>query len=128
MLAAKSLSAFLLVMLFLTAAFPAAPVSAQIEMMLDLPPGIAMQAQPLLEQMMQHMQEMGMSGAEMHMMMADMQMMVNVLPPGIFLQILELMLQLEMPEMMQLHMLIHEGNLIQQPPGQVLNFVKDLAG
>lgn len=127
MLTVKSFGAVLIVTLLFAAAFSAAPASAQMEMMLDLPPGIAMQAQPLLEQMMQHMQQMGMSEAEMQMMMDDMQMMADVLPPGIFLQILELMLQLEMPEMMQLHMLIHQSDLLQQPPGQVLNFVKDLA-
>ena len=122
----KFFGSLLVVAVLFAAAFPAAPVSAQAEMTLDLPPGIAKQAQPLLEQMMQHMQEMGMSEAEMQMMMADMQMMADRLPPGIFLQILELMHQLDMPEMMQLHMLMHQGDLLQQPPGQVLVFVKGL--
>ncbi|HEX7975363.1 MAG TPA: hypothetical protein VF498_13220 [Anaerolineales bacterium] len=123
----KLFGAVLLVTLVFAAVFPAAPVSAQMEMMLDLPPGIAKQAQPILEQMMQHMQQMGMSEAEMQMMMADMQTMVDQLPPGIFLQLLKLMVKLDMPEMMQLHMQIHQGDLLQQPPGQVLIFVNGLA-
>ena len=103
------------------------PVSAQEMPMLNLPPGIAKQAQPLLEQMMQHMQEMGLSPEQMEMMMADMQMMADQLPPGIFLQLLRLMLQLDMEEMMLLHQEIHQGTLLQQPPGQILTFVLDLA-
>lgn len=94
---------------------------------LNLPPGIAKQAQPLLEAMMAHMEQMGMSPAEMDMMMADMQAMADQLPPGIFLQILELMPQLDMDAMMALHQQMHEGNLLQQPPGQILRYVKELA-
>ena len=60
----------------------------------DLLPGIAAQAQPLLMAMMTHMQQMGLSLEQMEMMMADMQMMADQLPPGIFLQILRLMSQL----------------------------------
>ena len=101
-------------------------VSAQEMPMLDLPPGIAKQAQPLLEQMMHHMQQMDLSPEQMEMMMADMQMMVEQLPPGIFLQLLRLMLQLEMEEMMMLHQEMHQGALIQQPPGQILVFVRGL--
>ena len=52
---------------------------------LDLPPGIAAQAQPLpAAAMMTHMQQMGLSLEQMEMMMADMQMMADQLPPGIF--------------------------------------------
>lgn len=95
--------------------------------MLNLPPGIADQAQPLLVEMMAHMQQMGMSPEQMEMMMADMQMMADQLPPGIFLKLLELMLQLDMEEMMTLHQQIHQGALLQQPPGQILTFVLELA-
>lgn len=95
---------------------------------LDLPPGIAAQAQPYLEAMMAHMQQMGMSEMQMEMMMADMQAMADILPPGIFLQILQLMSDLTMPEMMQLHQQLHQDDLLQQPPGQILLAVRTLAG
>jgi hypothetical protein len=101
--------------------------SAQEAAMINLPPGIAAQAQPLLEAMMAHMQQMGMSPEQMEMMMADMQTMAGQLPPGIFLQILQLMSQLDMEEMMMLHQQIHQGTLLQQPPGQILTFVLELA-
>ena len=94
--------------------------------MLDLPPGIAAQAQPLLMAMMTHMQQMGLSLEQMEMMMADMQMMADQLPPGIFLQILRLMSQLDMEDMMFLHQQIHMGDLLQQPPGQILTFILEL--
>jgi hypothetical protein len=54
--------------------------------------------------------------------------MADQLPPGIFLQLLQLMTQLEMPAMMEVHEAMHDGDLLQQPPGQVLRFVRDLAG
>jgi hypothetical protein len=101
--------------------------SAQ-EMHLDLPPGIAKQAEPLMMDMMAHMDEMEVSEEEMAMMMEEMQMMADQLPPGIFLQLLQLMTQLEMPAMMEVHEAMHDGDLLQQPPGQVLRFVRDLAG
>ena len=63
--------------------------------MLDLPPGIAAQAQPAHGDD-DDMQQMGLSLEQMEMMMADMQMMADQLPPGIFLQILRLMSQLDM--------------------------------
>lgn len=94
---------------------------------LDLPPGIAMQAQPLIAAMMDRMQEAGMSHEQMHMMMADMQGMAAQLPPGIFLQILRLMPQLDMADMMTLHQAAHQGDLLQLPPGQILRFVRELA-
>jgi hypothetical protein len=95
---------------------------------LDLPPGIAAQAEPYLEAMMAHMQQMGMSEMQMEMMMADMQAMADILPPGIFLQILQLMSDLTMPEMMTLHQQLHQGDLLQQQPGQILITVRALAG
>lgn len=102
-------------------------VSAQEMPTLNLPPGIAAQAQPLLEAMMVHMQQMDLSPEQMEMMMADMQMMADQLPPGIFLQILRLMSQLGMEDMMFLHQQIHMGGLLQQPPGQILIAVLELA-
>ena len=36
------------------------------------------------------------------------------------------MLQLDMEEMMLLHQEIHQGTLLQQPPGQILTFVLGL--
>lgn len=91
---------------------------------LDLPPGIAWQAEPLLEDMLAHMQQMGMPAEQM---MPMMQSLADQLPPGIFLQILQLMPSLAMPDMMQLHQSLHDGDLLQQPPGQILRFVRDLA-
>lgn len=99
-----------------------APASA-----LDLPPGVAVQAQPLLDAMMAHMQASGMSPDELHHMVMHMQTLADQLPQGIFLQILQLMLQLDMDDMMVLHHAMHEGNLLQQPPGQILGFVRALA-
>ena len=75
--------------------------------------------------MMTHMQQMGLSLEQMEMMMADMQMMADQLPPG-FLQILRLMSQLDMEDMMFLHQQIHMGDLLQQPPGQILTFILEL--
>ena len=93
--------------------------------MLDLPPGIAAQAQPLLMAMMTHMQQMGLSLEQMEMMMADMQMMADQLPPGIFLQILRLMSQLDMEDMMFLHRDTH-GRPAAAAPGQILTFILEL--
>lgn len=102
--------------------------SAQTMPSLDLPPGIADQAQPYLEAMMAHMQQTDMNPEQMQMMMADMQAMVDQLPPGIFLQILQLMPELTMQEMMSLHQQLQQGDLLQQPPGQILLAVQALAG
>lgn len=117
-----------LVLVLALAGLSTGVASAQPMPALDLPPGIAAQAQPYLEAMMAHMEEMGMGEMEMEMMMADMQMMVDALPPGIFLQILQLMSELTMPEMMSLHQQLHQGDLLQQPPGQLLRTVRELAG
>jgi len=107
--------------------FPIRAVSAQEMPMLELPPGIADLAQPLLEAMMEHMQQMGISPEQMELMMADMQTMADSLPPGIFLEILKLMPQLNMEEMMSLHQQMHQGDLLQQAPGEILVFVRRLA-
>lgn len=108
-------------------AVPVGRAAAQEGAALDLPPGIAMQAQPLLEDMMERMQQMGMSSEQMQIMMADMQTMADQLPPGIFLQLLELMPRLGMQEMMELHQQLHQGGLLQQPPGQILRVAQGLA-
>jgi hypothetical protein len=76
--------------------------------------------------MMDHMQQMGMSPEQMEMMMADMRAMVGQLPPGIFLELLRLMPQLGMEEIMALHQQMHEGDLLQQPSGQILSYVQKL--
>ena len=65
--------------------------------------------------MMTHMQQMGLSLEQMEMMMADMQMMADQLPPGIFLQILRLMSQLDMEDMMFLHQQIHMETCCSSP-------------
>ena len=102
--------------------------AAQPATTLNLPPGIAKQAQPLLDNMMAHMQQMNLSPEQMQMMMADMQAMADQLPPGIFLQLLKLMPQMDMSAMMQFHQAIHSGDLLQSPPGQILKFARELAG
>lgn len=107
--------------------FTGASAAAQEMSILNLPPGIAKQAQPLLQDMMSQMQQMNLSPEQMEMMMADMQAMANQLPPGIFLQLLEVMSQLDMSEMMQLHQALHNGGLLQAPPGQILRFARELA-
>lgn len=112
---------------FVLAALPASLAFADGMPGLDLPPGITAQAQPHLDAMMQRMQQNGMSHEQMHMMMSDMQTMADQLPPGIFLQLLKLMPELDMQEMMALHQQMHQGDLLQQPPGQILKYVKQLA-
>jgi hypothetical protein len=59
--------------------------------------------------------------------MAHMQTLVDNLPSGIFLQILKLASELGDAEMMSLHHQLHEGDLLQQPPGQILKVVRKLA-
>ena len=115
---------FMVVLSLVLAGFTAGVVSADAVSSLNLPPGIAKQAQPLIAEMMQ---QMDMDHGQMHDMMAHMQTMADELPPGIFLQILELMLQIDMPDMMTLHQQMHQGDLLQQPPGQILKVVRQLA-
>jgi hypothetical protein len=95
---------------------------------LDLPPGIEAQSQPLLDDMMERMSNMpGMTDKMMMQHMLHMQTMADELPPGIFLNLLKLMPELDMPDMMALHEAMTQGDLMQQPPGQILKFVKNLA-
>jgi hypothetical protein len=117
---------FLFVLVLVFAAVPLGVVSAQPPSALNLPPGIEKQAQPYIEAMMQRMQDMGMSLEQMQMMMADMQSMADQLPPGIFLQVLKLMPQLEGNDMMAVHQQLHQGDLLKQPPGKILIFIKSL--
>ncbi|MFQ5614838.1 MAG: hypothetical protein ACE5H9_22170 [Anaerolineae bacterium] len=118
----------LFVLILTLTGLPVGVASAQDMPSLDLPPGIAAQAQPLLEAMMEQMQQSGMSHNQMQMMMVDMQAMADQLPPGVFLKILELMLQLDMADMISLHQQIHQDGLLEQPPGQILKAVKRFAG
>ena len=69
---------------------------------------------------------MGLSLEQMEMMMADMQMMADQLPPGIFLQILRLMSQLDMEDMMFPHQQIHMGPRCSSPQSQILTFILEL--
>ncbi len=92
-----------------------------------LPPGIAMQAQPLIADMMARMQQMGMSAEQMQGMMADMQRMTRQLPPGIFLELLKVMSRLDLQEMMAFHEQLHQGDLLHQPPGQILRVARGLS-
>ncbi|MCB0114479.1 MAG: hypothetical protein KDD84_10325 [Caldilineaceae bacterium] len=110
---------------------PAGTVSAQSHASMtmpdtsSLPPGIAKKVEPLLQQMMDKMNGMeGMSHPPAH--MQHLQALINQLPPGILIQVLEAMLEFDMPAMMQFHQAIEEG-LLSQPPGQILNFAQALA-
>lgn len=125
-------TSILVAMVLILAGISVGAASADSMPALDLPPGIEDQAQPLLEDMSARMQQMGMTHEHMtheqqHMMMENMQAMADQLPPGIFLQILALMPQLDMADMMLLHQEMHQGDLLQQSPGQILLFVQDLA-
>lgn len=106
---------------------PAGSAFAQTPSGLNLPPGIAAQAEPLLIAMTAHMESTGMSSEEIQTMSADMQTLAAQLPPGIFLQILRVMPRLDMAAMMTFHQQIEQGQLLQQPPGQILTFVFNLA-
>ena len=117
-------------LLFLALALVGRPTgaeAAQDATWLDLPPGIAAQAEPIHEAMMARCQRAGMSPEHMRMMMADLQQMADQLPPGVFLQILRLMSGIDMAEMMAVHQSVREGGLLQQPPGRVVHFVRELA-
>ena len=102
--------------------------SAEETSLQNLPPGIAAQAQSLLDAMMAQCPERHMTPEHMAMMMADMQAMADQLPPGIFLEILRAMSQLEMADMMAVHRAVREGGLLQWPPGAILRFVQELRG
>ena len=91
----------------------------------DLPSGIAEQAEPLVLRMIERMEGMGMSSDHV---LGHMRVLSEALPPGIFLQFLELALQLDMPGMMTLHKAVFQEGLLQQPPGEVLLFVRSLVG
>jgi hypothetical protein len=121
-----SKTSILLAMVLILVGIPVGAASAEGMPSLDLPPGIEEQAQPLLMAMMERMQDSGMSQEMMMQMMQDMQTMADQLPPGIFLQLLKLMPQLDMADMVFLHQQMHQGDLLQQPPGQILLFVKNL--
>jgi len=120
-------TSILLATVLILAGISVGAVSADGMPSLDLPPGIEAQAQPLLMAMMDRMEDSGMSPQQRDMMMQEMQTIVDQLPPGIFLNILELMPQLNMPDMMFLHNQLIRGDLLQQPPGQILLFVRNLA-
>lgn len=118
-----------LLVIVLLGVLPAGLASGQeMSPALDLPPGIAAQAEPLLMAMMVHMQQMGMSAEQIAMMMADMQAMAEQLPSGIFLELLKLMPQLSMDQMMALHEQMQQGDLLQNSPGQILSYVQKLIG
>ena len=91
----------------------------------DLPPSIAAQAEPLVLRMIGRMEGMGMGSDHV---LGHMRVLSEALPPGIFLQFLELALQLDMPAMVTLHKAVFQEGLLQQPPGEVLLFVRGLAG
>lgn len=118
----------LLVLTLVLVGLPLRAASATTTSVLNLPPGIAQQAQPYLDAMMERMQQMDMTPEQMQMMMADMQNIANELPPGIFLQILKWMPKLAMNDMLALHQQIHQGDLLNQPPGQILLLFQRFVG
>lgn len=85
-----------------------------------LPPGVHEQAHSLMADMEMHMVGMGMSEAQMAMMMADMEMMATELPPGTFLALLRLMTQADHESMMELHQFVHGEDLGALTPGGFL--------
>lgn len=85
-----------------------------------LPPGAHDQAHPLVVAMMEHMQGMDMSPQQMQMMMADMQMMAEQLPPGVYLELLRLMNQMDAESMMDLHAMMHSGDMAEMSPGSLV--------
>lgn len=94
----------------------------------NLPPGIAKKVAPLLDELMMHhhhMMEMGHECMHHHHHMGQIEEMINQLPPGILVQVLEALVQLEMMEMMAFHNAVDDG-LLDQPPGQILQTVQGL--
>lgn len=89
-----------------------------------LPPGVAKKVSALLDELMSH-HHMGHCEHHAHH-MGQIQQMIDQLPPGILVGVLEAMLDFDMEEMMAFHTAIDDG-LLAQPPGQILNFVQELA-
>jgi hypothetical protein len=94
----------------------------------NLPPGIAKKVAPLLDELMMHPHHMMGMGHECthhghH--MGQIEEMIDQLPPGILVQILDALLQLNMMQMMDFHDAVEDG-LLDQPPGQILKTVQGL--
>ncbi|MHB1133230.1 MAG: hypothetical protein ACYC4L_12720 [Chloroflexota bacterium] len=85
-----------------------------------LPPGVHTQAHRLMVDMMQHMQDIGMSNQQMTEMTAHMELMAEELPPGVYLQLLGLMSALDAEAMMQLHAMMHSGDTASRSPGNLI--------
>lgn len=92
-----------------------------------LPPGVHDQAHPLVSEMMAHMQAMGMSPQQTEMMMADMETMAEQLPPGVYLELLRLMNQMDAEAMMDLHAMMHSGDMAEMSPGRLVAAARNLA-
>lgn len=61
------------------------------------------------------------------MMLTDLTNWFAVLPPGIATQILAIAHHMSDDTLMMLHYEFHHTNLLHQPPGQILNHVKDMS-
>ena len=85
-----------------------------------LPPGIQAQAHALMDEMTEHMADMNLSPDQVQMMMADMEMLAAELPPGVYLNLLRLMVQMDEESMMELHALLHNGDVASVPPGSLV--------
>jgi hypothetical protein len=94
-----------------------------------LPPGIAVKVEPLLAKLLGH-HEMGMgegmSHEHMEAHLTQFQQMIDQLPPGIVVGILEILVDSPCMVMMHFHHAVEEEGLLDQPPGQILKFVKTL--
>ena len=89
---------FVFVMLMgLVLAVPFGGVALAATPELNLPPGIQRQAEPLIAEIMARMESMGMSIGHAG---AHLQLLAEQVPPGIFLQLLTVMVQLERADMM----------------------------
>jgi hypothetical protein len=91
----------------------------------NLPPGIAKKVAPLLDELHHHMMEMGHECTHHHHHMGQIRELIDQLPPGILVQVLEALVQLDMKQMMAFHNAV-DDDLLEQPPGQILQAVQEL--
>jgi hypothetical protein len=96
----------------------------------NLPPGIAVKVEPLLATLLNRhgmgmAMEGGMTGGHMEAHLAQFQQMIDQLPAGILVEVLEIVVELPCMDMKPFHHAVAHG-LLDQPPGQVLTFVKAL--
>ncbi len=102
------------------------PVAADGPQAGALPSGIEAQVSLSMQAMMDRMSEMGMPPEHMEMMRGHLQQLQAELPPGVFLQLLDLMSRMNMEQMMAFCQRLHDGDLLQGPPGQIIAAAQSL--